>query len=75
MNNGEGCPAIENFKVKYLNPTEIGGTKNDTKESLECKAKDWENENEYRFISKDAEFLKIDFDCIESIYSGELTED
>ena len=75
LNNGEGCPSIENFKVKYLNPTEIVGTKNDTKESLECKAKDWENENEYRFISKEADFLKIDFDCIESIYSGELTED
>lgn len=68
--NSQDCREVEGFKVQYLDEDSLRYEGCERKESLYFKLKDWENENEYRFISKETDFIPISKDCIESIYIG-----
>lgn len=61
---------LEYFNVEYKDAKEISYMGNSGKESLRVKHEDWEQENEYRFISKNMEGLKFSYDCIYCICVG-----
>ena len=62
---------IKHFPIKYVNKNELFHVGYKSEEALEYKAKDWSSENEYRFITKDANCLPITYDIIDKIYVGE----
>lgn len=70
-----GNTDIEHFAIKYILTKDIFSIGSESKKSLMYKTKDWENENEYRFISKDCDILKITPECIAAVYIGELSNE
>lgn len=61
---------IESFPIQYKDEAYFRYKRINGKESLKFKLNDWMHENEYRFISKDLEYIPISKDCIECIYVG-----
>lgn len=70
-----GNSDIEHFPIRYISSKDVFSISPKSKEALMTKIKDWQNENEYRFISKDCDILKITKDCIDSVYIGELSDE
>lgn len=62
---------VKHFPIRYVGKEELLSIGYENEEALEVKAKDWESENEYRFISKDTDRLLITADMIDKIYVGE----
>lgn len=61
---------LEHFRIEYLCSDEIRFLGNSGKNALKIKHKDWKQENEYRFISKQMSGLKFSYDCIYCVCAG-----